>query len=61
MFYAYNAFLRFSGMYRTKAECPDDMELTSQEPPSTPWPEGMWPYFIDDRWELVEVQQRLAG
>jgi hypothetical protein len=60
-YYAYNAFLRFHDIVYDPADCPVGCELTTSEPPQTPWPDGQWPYFIDDEWQLVEVQQRLAG
>lgn len=56
MYYAYNAYLRFVAMVEHEDDCPAGCELTTDEPPSTPWPDGTWPYYTADGWELAEVQ-----
>lgn len=60
-YFAYNAFLRYSGMVDHPDDCPAGCELTLDEPPATPWPDGFWPYYMPGGWELAEVQQQLAG
>lgn len=53
--YAYNAYLRFVATVEHKDDCPAGCEVTTQEPPQKPWPDGHWPYFVDDAWEMAEV------
>lgn len=54
-YYMYNAYLRFSGIVDHPDDCDPMCQVTQDEPPSTPWPDGFWPYYLDDGWELVEV------
>lgn len=55
MLYTYNAYLRYSGMVEHADDCPAMCQCTEEEPPPTPWPDGHWPYYLDNGWELVEV------
>lgn len=61
MRYAYNGFLRLVGSIEDDNDCPAGCEATDEEPPAAPYPDGHWPHFIDDQWELVEVVSKLAG
>ena len=55
MHYMYNAYLRYSGMVEHPDDCHPMCQVTVDEPPPTPWPDGHWPYYLDNGWELVEV------
>lgn len=56
-YYMYNAYLRYSGVTDSRDECDPMCACTSEEPPPQPWPDGEWPYYLDDGWELVKVRQ----
>lgn len=60
-YYAYNAFLRLVCEVDHPGNCPPGCEFTTDEPPAAPWPDGFWPHYLDDGWELTEVQHLLAG
>lgn len=55
-YYAYNAFLRFVAIVDHPDDCPAGCEVTTEEPPNTPWPDGYWPFYLDSGWELAEVR-----
>lgn len=52
--YAYNGFLKFIGEVDHPGNCPPGCELTGDVPPPAPWPDGMWPYYLDSGWELLQ-------
>lgn len=55
--YMYNAYLRYNGVVDHPDDCDPMCQTTTDEPPPTPWPDGMWPYYLDSGWELVEVHK----
>lgn len=59
--YAYNAFLKLVGSVEDDGDCPAGCETTTDCPPEAPYPDGRWPFYLDDGWELVEFIPKLAG
>lgn len=54
MYHMYNAYLRYCGSVDHPGDCDAGCEVT-EDPPPTEWPEGYWPFYLDDGWELVEI------
>ena len=58
MHYMYSATLRYAGFVDHPDDCLPMCTCTTDEPPATPWPDGHWPYYLDNGWELIEVNTR---
>lgn len=59
--YAYNAYLSLVGSIEDEGDCPAGCETTTDAPPEAPYPDGFWPHYLPDGWELLEVVPKLAG
>ncbi|WP_158215406.1 hypothetical protein [Candidimonas nitroreducens] len=57
MVYLYNGFLQYAGWVDHPDDCPDGCEYTEDAPPAEPWPQGQYPFYLDDGWEFVEVRR----
>lgn len=54
MFHMYRPDLRFAGSIENPYDCAVMHQYTEAELPPEPWPLTHWPYYLDNRWELVE-------
>lgn len=58
--YAYNGWGKLVGSIEDTGDCPTGCETTTDCPPDAPYPDGFWPFYLTDGWELVEVVPKLA-